>query len=48
MVDYVTEDDMQTRTEKAFLEKAEEAKKSSPVSKALAGTEIKLVAKFLA
>lgn len=34
-------------SEKAFLEKAEEAKKNCPVSKALAGTEIKLVAKFL-
>jgi lipoyl-dependent peroxiredoxin len=33
-------------SEKAFLEKAEEAKKKCPVSKALAGTEIKLVAKF--
>lgn len=35
-------------SEKAFLEKAEEAKKNCPVSKALAGTEVKLVAKFLA
>ncbi|MDD2321269.1 MAG: OsmC family protein [Geobacteraceae bacterium] len=35
-------------SEQAFLEKAEEAKKNCPVSKALAGTEIKLVAKFLA
>ena len=32
--------------EQVFMEKAEEAKKNCPVSKALAGTEIKLVAKF--
>lgn len=33
-------------TEQVFLEKAEEAKKNCPVSKALAGTEVRLVAKF--
>lgn len=33
-------------TEQAFLEKAEEAKENCPVSKALAGTEIRLVANF--
>lgn len=33
-------------TEQVFLEKAEEAKENCPVSKALAGTEIRLVANF--
>jgi len=33
-------------TEQVFLHKAEEAKKNCPVSKALAGTEVRLVAKF--
>jgi len=34
-------------SKKLFLDKAEEAKRNCPVSKALAGTEIKLVADFL-
>jgi osmotically inducible protein OsmC len=43
-----TQGEVPNLSEGAFLEKAEEAKKNCPVSKALAGTEIKLVAKFLA
>jgi osmotically inducible protein OsmC len=33
-------------TEQVFQDKAEEAKRNCPVSKALAGTEIRLVARF--
>lgn len=42
-----TEGEVPELSEKAFLEKAEDAKKNCPVSKALAGTKIDLVAKFL-
>jgi osmotically inducible protein OsmC len=42
-----TEGEVPRLSEVAFLEKAEEAKNNCPVSKALAGTEIKLVAKFI-
>ncbi|MEA5113874.1 MAG: OsmC family protein [Geobacteraceae bacterium] len=42
-----TEGEVPELSEKAFLEKAEDAKKNCPVSKALAGTKIVLDAKFL-
>ena len=42
-----TEGEVPNISEKVFFEKAEEAKKNCPVSKALAGTKIELVVKFL-
>jgi osmotically inducible protein OsmC len=42
-----TEGEVPNLSGKVFLEKAEEAKKNCPVSKALAGTNIELVVNFL-
>ena len=47
LIELDTTADVPGITEAAFLEQAEGAKKNCPVSKALAGTEIKLNAKLV-
>jgi osmotically inducible protein OsmC len=47
VIELETEGKIPGISEKAFLEKAEAAKKGCPVSQALSGTEIKLKAKLL-